>query len=89
MRVSVCVDVDVYMMCALLHVCVCVWVSQFVLLGVFPIAAHTNQPEESSPDETPTLCQPARKRGSPFTYAATTPLFTQTQTHPARALVDI
>ncbi len=74
-------------------VCVCVrarvWVNWFILLGVFPIAAHTNKLEESSHDETPTLCQPVRKKGSPITYAATTPLYTQTQTHPAWVPADI
>lgn len=59
-RRIVCVCVDVR---GLVHCCVfaCVWVSQFILLGVFPVAAYTNQTEETSLDETPTLCQPAMK----------------------------
>lgn len=57
---------------ALLRVFVCAH-------SVFPIPAYTEQPAESSSDETPTLCQPARAQGSPFTYPATTPR----RTHPA------
>lgn len=44
--------------------------------SVFPISAYTEQPAESSADGTPTLCQLARTEGSPFTYAAATPLHT-------------
>lgn len=58
MSLCVCVDVNAHD-AALLHVCV--WVSWFILLSVFPIAAHTNQPEESSPDETPTLMPAGEK----------------------------
>lgn len=48
--------------------------------GVFPSAAYTKQPVESSPDETPMLCQPVTK-GSLITYVATTPLLMLTFNH--------
>lgn len=83
------INIDVCMLMGKTHCCLfnffflmffaaCVWVSWFILLGVFPIAAYTNQPEESSPDETQTLCQATRTTGSPITYAATIPLLPHT-----------
>lgn len=78
---------------------ICVWMEMLcvgkVCLGqlvyshlcVFPVAAHTNQPEESSPDET--LAQQARYIKKKRTYAVTMALLRHTKLPHTSTTVDI